>query len=425
MAWRIDQQVIRGEIDNRMKGRVTGRIWLLGREEPLELDLAGNAYPDLQGNTLRFTNPHPKAEGPTGLMTEQCGVTGDITASRKVKVPDCTDEELMAFFAARKPFPWHWGNSLYLEWFSRRNGRVVIESAAYQLEVGQAEGWTLTPAEEQEQQAANTQALTDFMSQLAGSLPAAHGMTEEDWQHCADDDDEAGSPAEAAADAEAARMDLLLDRVGTRLEREGHEDGNFERILDEERERLRLERGEPLPLPPTPDEEAAHEAWLEELNALQEETLAEMATNGWKDEPDARHPLVERCSDLSSQLFHQVKAGGWRPEHAGREHPITEIIDGVMIASSKLAGALGRSRDDDPWPPSALFAGSVLVRLKKARSHLRDALLALDSADQENLAVPAWRTAVRAEVEAILAEVQQLIAEVREVLSNADDELDS
>ena len=32
MAWRIHEQILRGEIDNRTRGRVTGRVWLAGIE---------------------------------------------------------------------------------------------------------------------------------------------------------------------------------------------------------------------------------------------------------------------------------------------------------------------------------------------------------------------------------------------------------
>jgi hypothetical protein len=69
-----------------------------------------------------------------------------------------------------------------------------------------------------------------------------------------------------------------------------------------------------------------------------------------------------------------------------------------------------------------LFAGNTLVRLKKARRYLRDAIRGLDSADEENLATPAWRTRVRAEVMPILTAVQELIQEVREILAEADEE---
>ena len=87
MAWRIDEEVIRGEIDNRTRGRVTGRIWLAGRNAPVELDLAGNAWRDLAGRRLEFVNPEPKAgQFPLeGFAARPTGVIGDCTASRKVK----------------------------------------------------------------------------------------------------------------------------------------------------------------------------------------------------------------------------------------------------------------------------------------------------------------------------------------------------
>ena len=47
------------------------------------------------------------------------------------------------------------------------------------------------------------------------------------------------------------------------------------------------------------------------------------------------------------------------------------------VASAKLAGALNRGSCDEEWPPPPIFAGDTLVRLKKARGFLRDALAAL------------------------------------------------
>ena len=47
MAWRIQDSVIRGEIDNRTKGIVRGRLWLHGIVEPIVLELTGNAHADL------------------------------------------------------------------------------------------------------------------------------------------------------------------------------------------------------------------------------------------------------------------------------------------------------------------------------------------------------------------------------------------
>jgi len=39
MAFRIHDSVVRGEIDNRVKGVVRGKIWVAGRDEPVILEL--------------------------------------------------------------------------------------------------------------------------------------------------------------------------------------------------------------------------------------------------------------------------------------------------------------------------------------------------------------------------------------------------
>ena len=86
MAWRIDEQVVRGEIDNRTRGKTTGRIWFVGRAEPVTLTLDGNPWRDLAGHVLRFSNPAPKPGLPEGLADEQRGSVGDITASRGLEM---------------------------------------------------------------------------------------------------------------------------------------------------------------------------------------------------------------------------------------------------------------------------------------------------------------------------------------------------
>lgn len=172
MAWRVDEAVIRGEIDNRECGRVVGKIWLAGRDKPVELDLQGNCWRDLAGRRLEFSNPNPKPGALDGFAQKQHGVVGDITASRKVKVPEIPLEQIGEYYLARKPFPWHWGNSLYLEWHSERNGRVVIESAEFELKVIGEAAWEMTEAGEEQQRQANGEAMTGFMDRLAKAFEA-------------------------------------------------------------------------------------------------------------------------------------------------------------------------------------------------------------------------------------------------------------
>jgi hypothetical protein len=416
MAWRLHDQVIRGEIDNRTRGRVTGRIWLSGRQEPLELHLAGDAWRDLAGSRLLFRNPKPQPGCIEELAGHQAGVTGDMTASRKVRVPEVDVAEMMRLASAGLDYPWHWGNSLYLEWFSNANGRLVIESSGYELTLDGAPAWVMSPSEEEERQKANRRAFADFLRLRSGA-----GDPDTAELPAAEDDDEPQSVAEAEADVEDARQSLLLDRIERRIEQEGRDGDNFERILEEERVRLRRERGEPEPEPPTPQEEEEQRAWIEEMNAIAKEAAAEFQRTGGPEHFE--HPLVVRCRDLALE----ISRGTDRSEADGtplhREHPLCEIRDGVMIASGKLAGALNRFADeDDDWPPDPLFAGNTLVRLKKARRHLRDALLGLDAAEEQDLLTLNWRTVTRAEVLILLAGVEDLITELRAVLQDAEED---
>jgi hypothetical protein len=169
MAWRIDELVICGEIDNRRRGRVTGSIWLAGHPEPVQLELRGNCWRDLAGCSLGFTNPVPRLGGLVCISTLQTGVVGDITASRKVRVPDLSKEKLAGHYQGRQPFPWHLGNALHLEWFSDRNGRVVIETSAFELKISGEPVWAMSLAEERAQREANDGVIVEYMKRVAAS----------------------------------------------------------------------------------------------------------------------------------------------------------------------------------------------------------------------------------------------------------------
>ena len=131
-------------------------------------DLQGNPYRDMAGRILSFRHrsPDPKAFVHDALVLNHHGQAGDITASRKVKVPLLPIEEIY-----ENPkyeggnFPHEWRNSLYLEWFSRENGRVVLEASEFEMTLTEA-AWEMTEAEEQEARAQAAQALTDFLDQL-------------------------------------------------------------------------------------------------------------------------------------------------------------------------------------------------------------------------------------------------------------------
>lgn len=423
MAWRIDEQVIRGEIDNRVRGRTTGRIWLVGRPEPVELELRGDCWRDLAGRRLAFVNPAPKPAPLGSFAPRQEGVVGDITASRKVRVPDIPLDQLHLYYKTGREMPWHWGNSLYLEWFSQRNGRVVIEAAGFELTVVGDPAWEMTAAEEETQRRANGEALTGFMDRLVDAVAAAEpgeavdetpaGANAESRRGETDEPEWNEKPeTEEEAEARRARSDLLADRIAARLEREG-EEADYERILEEELDRLRRERGEPEP---TPEQLARNAEWIEEANRAAEEALA-------NPDPEAaaelkyRHPLVERAAELHSGLHHHATDENWLPEDAGPEHPVGELLDATMIAGAKLAGALnGRE-----WPPPVEFCAATIVRLKKAREYFDDALRAAESCQEEKLLTPQHLGPVVVELADLAQETDGLIAELRAKLARGTD----
>ena len=171
MAFRIHDSVARGEIDNRRKGIVRGKIWVEGRAEPVVLELKGNAWPDLAGCLLNFTNPQPRIPHPhlDSLHAIQLGSIGDLTASRKVRVFDVPLEEALAMIRRKEKPPEHMANSLYLEWFSQANGRVVIESADYVLTISAPE-WRMTPQENAERAEQAAAGMVDFMGRLTEAV---------------------------------------------------------------------------------------------------------------------------------------------------------------------------------------------------------------------------------------------------------------
>jgi len=171
MAFRIHDSVVRGEIDNRSRGIVRGKVWVAGREEPVVLELTGNAWPDLAGCLLTFTNPlkviaHQHLDS---LRPLQRGSVGDLTASRKVRVFDVPLEEALAMIRRKEKPPEHMANCMYLEWFSEANGRVVIESVDYELKISAPE-WRMTPEEDAERARQAASGMDDFFKKLTDAI---------------------------------------------------------------------------------------------------------------------------------------------------------------------------------------------------------------------------------------------------------------
>ena len=176
MAWRLNEMVARGVIDNREKGKVTGALWLTGREVPIRLELDGNCEDDLAGCLVEFTNRRTQPATSAGRFRDQVGATGTITASRKVRTlpPDVQLQDLTREMIERAG----WSNSLYLEWFSQSNGRVVVELVDPQLRVS-GPSWAFTEEEKAQKQEMREQ-YTGFVHKIElPEIPSGDGQLNE------------------------------------------------------------------------------------------------------------------------------------------------------------------------------------------------------------------------------------------------------
>jgi hypothetical protein len=147
MSWKLNSSVVRGEIDNRIKNTVFLRFVLVGQQEFHELRLEGNCRPDLAGALTTFENPAPSlGDEETDLEFEQTGIAGTMTVlwpKRFVAVPAQGETETHG--RRTTPAPPR-AKALYLEWHSAGNGRVIIESNAYQVTVSDR-AWRMTKKE--------------------------------------------------------------------------------------------------------------------------------------------------------------------------------------------------------------------------------------------------------------------------------------
>jgi hypothetical protein len=352
MAWRIEENIIRGEIDNRTAGRVYGKVWLAGRNDPLVLELTGNCHKDLAGCRLTFTNPAPKPDTRITLAVNQRGAVGDMTAARKVRVIE--DFDYLAMKRGKK-FPEHLANCLYLEWFSEANGRVVIESTAYEISVGEPV-WRLAPDEEIRQHEANADAMRSFMERAAGALDpreeAAYDGTPKDefeWELFL-----------RASDRRTTKLGELMEKYHDHPDRDrviAREMGwtAIEEMLDAEAEFSEEEE---------PDNPGA--AGFEESEPVE------------MDEDPIRHPLVARLINRSATLM-ELAGDRW-------DNDLEQMVGGFIAVGPKIAGALGIVRPGRKLDNE--FNGLVVAKLKRAIGELSLAINAASRLKERKAELP-------------------------------------
>ena len=395
MAFRIHDSVVRGEIENRVNGIVRGKIWVEGRAEPVMVELKGNAWPDLAGCLLTFTNPQERIPHPhlDSLHPIQRGRIGDLTASRKVRVFDVPLPEALDLIRRKEKPPEHMANSLYLEWFSEANGRVVIESADYELSISAPE-WRMTPEQNAERARQAAAGMADFMGKLTEAIEQ-HQRGQKDPEEGWDEHDYEKFLKES--DARTDKYMELLDKYGNSDEAEAKiaKEMGWHRTEDE-------------------DEEADERMSIEEINAI-----CEAAANEPPPEPDPHregidwirtergdlcHPLQHRCSESAIKFWRQADDLGL---DNSADKDLGQFIFEFQTTGAKLAGALNSIARGEGFPDPAF----TIAYLKRALDHLHKSQAGLEAVAPKQL--------LR---ETMIAEARKELFEIREGILRLMDE---
>ncbi len=389
--------MVRGEIDNRSKGIVRGKIWLEGRPEPVTLELKGNAHSDLAGCLLTFTNPLKRIPHPhlDSLNLIQRGSIGDLTASRKVRVLDIPLDEADAMLKLEAKPTEQMANSLYLEWFSEANGRVVIESADYELTISAPE-WQMTPEEDEERARQAAAGMDGFVQKLTGAIEQHQRgqknpeieWTEHDYEKFLKE-----------CDARTDKYGELLDQYGD---------------SDEAEEKIAKEMGWSREL--TEDEAAEEQKRIEEMNRACEEALNEPPPEpdphregiDWirTEAGDLCHPLQHRCFESGIKFWNQADELGL--EKLGDKN-LDQFICEFQTTSVKLGGALGGIANGRGYRDNSF----TVAYLKRALDHLHKAQAGLEAVAPKKLLPDKMVSEARKELFEIREGILELMNEFR------------
>ena len=457
MAIRLDKAILRGEISNEVRGLVTGLIWVVDQDDPIVLRLEGNCLRDLAGCTVQFVNPQPESEEMTEVLhPHQEGVVGDMTASRRTRIPTVDGEELQRLLQDKEPVPSVTANALYLEWFSSDNGRVVVETCHCKISVSEPV-WSMTAEEEKQQEEASQQNFYAFLDTIMGGsdttdeqdVDATSGAFTDDPFIEFSADDVAGEPF-----AGDGAFDWLEDsEEEDRAEPE--EEDLFETALERFAE-LTEEGFQPLDefeweqeLREADRKAAAYQEALEKHKDSPDRDKLIAEAMGWDSEdedPDfdweriefgplfhndsgnftdsgfpppfdeeQRHPLSKRVTDLALQLQHDAEARGIiivekSGEQQNLANPYLTVVMHIISLGGKLAAAL-----DGSVQGVESETGFVVAMLKRAQIPLNEALSAIGSLCKDHLDenTAEWLEFARTELFDLRNEVLELMHELR------------
>lgn len=377
MAWRIAKNVVRGELDNRQKDMVTGTLWLAGKSAPVNLELRGNFLRDMAGCLLTFENPQPASGDTLNMNSIQVGMTGDMTASRKVTVIDLPIEEIMKHKGTPDQLPRRKANALYLEWFSETDGRIVIESTDFKVELSMPL-WTMTTDDEQAQISHNRESFRQWLEHLSeledmgeepGFAAAKKPMNEFEWEKHLKDSDRKNERLSEVLEKYHGHPDsekLIAREMGwtwVEEELEAQERGVFADVDDE-------------------DDDLFDDADNEFDEVFEDDREPNPLREGidWVRDIDGsiEHPLALRALRYSASLWKDLEDAGMLEDTGdSRVFELAGLIESIGVRLSNTLGELAYDEEVD--------SGFVIAGLKRSVHLIHQALNMLQAIEPMNL----------------------------------------
>jgi hypothetical protein len=347
---------------------------------------------------LTFSNPlkripHRELDS---LNSIQAGSIGDLTASRKVRIFDVPFEVAYAMIKRKEKPPEHMANSLYLEWFSDQNGRVVIESAEYELTISAPE-WRLTPEEDVERAKQAATGMDGFIRKLTETIERqqrGQKDSEEEW------DEHDYEKFLKESDARTDKYMELQEKYGDSPEAE---------------ERIAKEMGWLKEL--TPEERVEEDKRIEEMNRACEDALREPPPEpephregiDWIRDKHGHihHPLQHRCSESAMKFRMQTGKLGLKE---AKDDDLQKFIGEWLTTGAKLAGALNGFAEGHGYRDNAF----TVAYLKRALDHLHKSQAGLEALPPKKLLPEEMVAEARKELFEIRAGILKLMQEFRE-----------
>jgi len=291
--------------------------------------------------------------------------------------------------------PEHMANCLYLEWFSEANGRVVIESADYELNLSAPE-WRMTAEEDAERAKQAAAGMDDFMRKLTEAVEQhRRGQKEPEAEWDEHDYEKFMKDCDARTD----KYMELQEKYGDSPEAEekiAKEMGWLRELTDEEAEaeRHRIEEMNRA------CEEAADEP-LAEPDPHREGIDWIRTKNG-----DLRHPLQHHCFESAIKVWHECDKLGLAESP---DEDLQQFVFEFQTTGVKLGGALNDLAHGRGYRANAF----TIAYLKRALDHLHKAQAGLEAVALKKLLPEKMITGARKELFEIREGILKLMDELR------------